>query len=134
MYAWVRLICGQSNWRAELPLSSGRPGDDEATRGPRPPGRAGPVWRRRFAPSNYGEEAGDLLWYVDERRDRIELLMARWALAEGLPILAICRGIQVLNVAAGGRCTRTWARRFRVHLLTRPSGDRPEAPSITRSR
>ena len=54
------------------------------------------------APSNYGEEHSDLLWYVDERRDRAELALARWALAESLPLLAICRGIQVLNVAAGG--------------------------------
>ena len=54
------------------------------------------------APHNYGEPPGDLLWYVDERRDWAELQMARWALAKGLPILAICRGIQVLNVAAGG--------------------------------
>ena len=31
-----------------------------------------------------------------------EILLARWALADKLPLLAICRGIQVLNVAAGG--------------------------------
>ena len=30
------------------------------------------------------------------------MALARWALTEGLPLLAICRGIQVLDVAAGG--------------------------------
>jgi putative glutamine amidotransferase len=55
-----------------------------------------------ISPQWYGEAAGDLLWRVDERRDRAELSMARWALEELLPLLAICRGIQVLNVAAGG--------------------------------
>jgi len=55
-----------------------------------------------ISPSCYGEHDSELLWYVDEQRDRAELEMARWALAERLPLLAICRGIQVLNVAAGG--------------------------------
>jgi putative glutamine amidotransferase len=53
-------------------------------------------------PALYGEEASGLLWVVDEQRDRTELTLARWALADGLPLLAICRGMQVLNVAAGG--------------------------------
>ena len=53
-------------------------------------------------PALYGEEDSGLLWLVDERRDRAELALARWALEEGLPLLAICRGAQVLNVAAGG--------------------------------
>ncbi len=53
-------------------------------------------------PSFFGEQDSGLLWLVDEQRDRSELALARWALAEELPLLAICRGHQVLNVAAGG--------------------------------
>jgi putative glutamine amidotransferase len=53
-------------------------------------------------PALYGEEDSGLLWLVDEQRDHTELALARWALSEELPLLAICRGIQVLNVAAGG--------------------------------
>ncbi len=53
-------------------------------------------------PALFGEEDNGLLWLVDERRDRVELALARRALADGLPLLAICRGAQVLNVAAGG--------------------------------
>ncbi len=53
-------------------------------------------------PALFGEEDGGLVQFVDERRDRAELALARWALAEGLPLLAICRGLQVLNVAGGG--------------------------------
>jgi putative glutamine amidotransferase len=53
-------------------------------------------------PALYGQEDSGLLWFVDEQRDHTELALARWALSEALPLLAICRGIQVLNVAAGG--------------------------------
>jgi putative glutamine amidotransferase len=38
----------------------------------------------------------------DARRDAVTLPLIRAALAAGLPILAICRGLQELNVAMGG--------------------------------
>lgn len=39
---------------------------------------------------------------LDRQRDDLELAMARLAAQTGWPLLAICRGIQVLNVALGG--------------------------------
>jgi putative glutamine amidotransferase len=39
---------------------------------------------------------------VDDRLDRVELTSARWALADGKPLLGICRGQQTLAVATGG--------------------------------
>ena len=39
---------------------------------------------------------------ADAQRDRFELPLAQSALARDTPLLAICRGVQVLNVAAGG--------------------------------
>lgn len=53
-------------------------------------------------PAAYGEAQHELLGMVDPERDRVELLLARQALEVGKPLLAVCRGMQVLNVAAGG--------------------------------
>lgn len=53
-------------------------------------------------PAFYGEVAHEKLGPVDRERDETELSLARWAMDDGLPLLAICRGIQVLNVALGG--------------------------------
>ena len=53
-------------------------------------------------PHFYGDEPKDKIEKTDPDRDRVELLLARWAVAEQMPILGICRGHQLLNVALGG--------------------------------
>lgn len=53
-------------------------------------------------PALYGQERHEKLGRVIPERDAFELALAREALRRGLPILAICRGQQVLNVATGG--------------------------------
>jgi putative glutamine amidotransferase len=53
-------------------------------------------------PEHYGQPRHPLLGLVDDARDELELAVARKALEDDLPILGICRGIQVLAVAAGG--------------------------------
>ncbi len=55
-----------------------------------------------IAPTLYHEDAHPQLGTVVPERDDAELPLARWAVAEGKPVLGVCRGIQVLNVALGG--------------------------------
>ena len=53
-------------------------------------------------PRNYGEERHPQLGSTDQERDRTEMLLTRWALEEGMPVLGVCRGVQVINVVCGG--------------------------------
>lgn len=53
-------------------------------------------------PASYGESVHEKCGRFSLERDAMELSLARWAIDEGKPLLAVCRGTQVLNVALGG--------------------------------
>ena len=53
-------------------------------------------------PAHYGEEPSPALGSVDRDRDRFELALFAAARVARLPVLGICRGIQLINVALGG--------------------------------
>jgi putative glutamine amidotransferase len=55
-----------------------------------------------LSPRWYGQQPHPTLYNVDETQDAFDLAMARWAIADQIPLLAICRGNQVVNVALGG--------------------------------
>jgi putative glutamine amidotransferase len=57
---------------------------------------------RDIEPARYGQEPHELLSVTDPQRDAFELELVADALDRGLPILGMCRGIQILNVAFGG--------------------------------
>ena len=53
-------------------------------------------------PGFFGTEPHPLLGLVDLTRDRFELALYHAARKRGVPVLGICRGHQLINVAAGG--------------------------------
>jgi putative glutamine amidotransferase len=57
---------------------------------------------RDIEPARYGQEPHELLTVTDPQRDAFELELVGQALDRGLPILGMCRGIQILNIALGG--------------------------------
>ncbi|MGA8207093.1 MAG: gamma-glutamyl-gamma-aminobutyrate hydrolase family protein [Candidatus Dormiibacterota bacterium] len=72
-------------------------------------------------PLRYGQDL-DPTTEPDPESDQIEFALAEWALDTGVPLLAICRGIQVLNVVLGG----TLHQDLPHHA---PRGD-PEQPQV----
>ena len=58
--------------------------------------------RSNVHPSLYGGDASEANGPYDEARDATTLPLIRLAIERGVPLLAICRGIQELNVALGG--------------------------------
>ena len=57
-------------------------------------------------PSRYGARAHPEVYGVDPDRDALEIELLHAALAAEVPVLAVCRGAQVVNVAFGGTLTQ----------------------------
>ena len=53
-------------------------------------------------PATYGETPHEKLGRIDPDRDRVELQLTRWCIEDKKPLLGLCRGLQVINVAQGG--------------------------------
>ena len=68
-------------------------------------------------PKWYGEEPNTAVLYgVDDLQDENDFGIAEYALANGLPTLAICRGFQLINVLRGGTLVQDMVQNHRNHV------------------
>lgn len=82
-------------------------------------------------PQRYGEPPGGAdMETVSALRDSHELSLARIALEADLPLLAICRGMQVVNVLLGGSLIQDIAAQIPGADHHRQSGDRGTATHV----
>ena len=77
-------------------------------------------------PTLYGEAPHPTTEVVAAPRDAYEIALVKAAIARDLPIFAICRGIQLLNVALGGSLVQDIPTQIVQHLDHNPGG----APSM----
>jgi putative glutamine amidotransferase len=73
-------------------------------------------------PASYGDEAHPETTGTVPERDRSEIALTRRALERDVPLLGICRGMQLMNVAAGGTIIQHLPERFGHHEHRRSKG------------
>jgi len=70
-------------------------------------------------PRTYGEEPLRSEWEGDERRDRYEIELVHRFREAGKPVLGVCRGAQVINVAFGGTLFQDISTQVETELVHR---------------
>ena len=83
-----------------------------------------------FNPLYCGEEPSPKLHSINSERDLPELLITRLAYNRQIPMLGICRGIQTLAMALGGRVSRTSSLKPPSSTARMPTGASRPIPSI----
>lgn len=76
------------------------------------------------SPELYGEQRLAVCGEPDAERDAMETALCRLALEKNMPVLAICRGIQVMNTVLGGTLYQDIASQY-GNALEHPVYDRP---------
>lgn len=70
-----------------------------------------------LSPSTYGQQPqSDELYGMDDLQDEGDLSLIRYALANSIPLLSICRGFQATNVALGGTLVQDMDSHHRHHV------------------
>lgn len=77
-----------------------------------------------ISPERYGESRLPVCGGSDAERDAEETALCRLALEKDMPVLAICRGVQLMNVALGGTLYQDVAAQY-GDALAHPVYDRP---------
>lgn len=83
-----------------------------------------------ISPDFYGAAADESIHAVHPDRDAAEIGLARAAIAQGLPLLGICRGMQILNVALGGTLHLDLPKTVGTYVPHRSNSHAPVAHSV----
>ncbi|MEO8578905.1 MAG: gamma-glutamyl-gamma-aminobutyrate hydrolase family protein [Gemmatimonadales bacterium] len=75
-------------------------------------------------PALYGEQRHEKVHSVNAARDATEAALVEEARSRGMPVLAICRGIQMLNVALGGTLVQDIASQCKTDIAHDEDGPR----------
>ncbi|MFL5639650.1 MAG: gamma-glutamyl-gamma-aminobutyrate hydrolase family protein [Gemmatimonadaceae bacterium] len=75
-------------------------------------------------PARYGEQRHAKVRSVNAARDATEAALIEEARARGTPVLAICRGIQILNVALGGTLVQDISSECNTNIVHDEDGPR----------
>jgi len=75
-------------------------------------------------PDIYNGELHEAVYAVDPERDCFEIELAKLALSQNMPILGICRGLQVLNVVEGGNLVAHVPDQFGTAIAHRHESDK----------
>ena len=79
-------------------------------------------------PHYYGEEKKDTCGETEPNRDKLEMAVLKRALEKDKPIFGICRGLQIINVAMGGKLYQDIPTEFESELLHKQT-EEPNEPS-----
>ncbi|MDR7869269.1 MAG: gamma-glutamyl-gamma-aminobutyrate hydrolase family protein [Tissierellaceae bacterium] len=76
-------------------------------------------------PILYKERIGKKTGHIDNKRDRYEMALAKYGVKNNIPILGVCRGLQILNVTLGGTLYQDLPTSgFELHtILTNPRNE-----------
>ena len=77
-------------------------------------------------PPYYGEAKKDTCGETEPNRDKLEMAVLNRALEVGKPILGICRGLQIINVAMGGTLYQDIPTEFETELSHRQTEEQNE--------
>ena len=74
-------------------------------------------------PARYGKDPHEKTGDIDSQRDHFEIAIVHEAIRRNMPILGICRGLQILNVALGGTLKQDLADEFPSEVQHRQQDD-----------
>ncbi|MCF0178566.1 MAG: membrane dipeptidase [Bacteroidales bacterium] len=76
-------------------------------------------------PAYYGEEVLEACGGINEKRDYYELMLLKKAIDRNIPVIGVCRGLQMINVAMGGTLYQDIPSQYQTETIHARSAENP---------